>query len=227
MTAEQSSRAAGRAPAPRGRRPGESDVRPVVLAAAAAEFGERGYQGATIRRIAAAAGVDGKLVHYYFGTKEELFRAVIVEAFEVRGFAALLAEAGGGTAAHPASDSSDERLPVGTRFLLGILRALEDPAIGPTFIGLVRNLGTHEESRQLFLRFITEELLERVAPGLPGERGPARLALAGTQVLGIVMARFVVRVPPLVELSAEELALAAGPTIERYLAGDIHFGGWP
>jgi len=60
-----------------GRRGGDSGTREAILAAARARFGELGYDHATIRKIAAAAGVDAALVHHFYGTKEELFAAAM------------------------------------------------------------------------------------------------------------------------------------------------------
>ena len=60
-----------------GRRPGSEDTRGRVLAAAREAFGERGFEGASVRDIAARAGVDPALVHHYFGTKQQLFVAAI------------------------------------------------------------------------------------------------------------------------------------------------------
>ena len=64
-------------PPGRGRRPGNPDTREAVLAAARAAFAERGFDGATIRGIAADAGVDPALVHHYFGSKDKLFLAAV------------------------------------------------------------------------------------------------------------------------------------------------------
>lgn len=84
----------GESSAPRrGPRPTDTAWREQILDAARREFGEHGYQAATVRRIGHAAGVDPKLVHYYFGTKEELFTTTIAETFRARGFPALLAQA--------------------------------------------------------------------------------------------------------------------------------------
>ncbi|QIM16872.1 TetR family transcriptional regulator [Leucobacter insecticola] len=126
-----------------------------ILAAAIAEFGENGYQATTIRKIGLAAGVDTKLVHYYFGTKEDLFTTAIAETFRTQGFPILAASA-------PHNDASSP----GTQYLLTMLRLLEGSGIGPAFLGLIRGLGTHEESRRIFLNFVTQELFARLAPGL-------------------------------------------------------------
>ena len=60
-----------------GRRAGESGTREAILAAARAQFADHGYDGATIRTIAAAAGVDPALVHHFHGSKEKLFAAAM------------------------------------------------------------------------------------------------------------------------------------------------------
>jgi TetR/AcrR family transcriptional regulator len=48
-----------------------------ILAAAEVVFAERGFDGATTAGIAAAAGLPKSNVHYYFATKEQLYRKVI------------------------------------------------------------------------------------------------------------------------------------------------------
>ncbi|SER99397.1 DNA-binding transcriptional regulator, AcrR family [Propionibacterium cyclohexanicum] len=181
-----------------------------ILEAATAQFGEHGYQTTTIRKIAEVAGVDAKLVHYYFGTKENLFSTAIAETFRSRGLPNLLAE----------RSTSGEGSP-GTRYLLAVLTALEDPRVGPAFIGLARGLGTHEESRRIFLRFVSEELIGRLAPQLDSDQAEARVSLAGSQLLGLVIGRYVLKVPPLAELSISQVASTAGPTLDRYILGDL------
>ena len=62
-----------------------------ILAAAEALFAEHGFAGVGVRQIAASAGVNGAMIHYYFGNKENLYVAVIENAAStVRG---LIAEA--------------------------------------------------------------------------------------------------------------------------------------
>ncbi|GAA2516757.1 TetR family transcriptional regulator [Rarobacter incanus] len=187
-----------------------------ILEAATAQFGEHGYQATTIRKVAEAAGVDAKLVHYYFGTKENLFSTAIAETFRSRGFPNLLAERS------TAGDGSP-----GTRYLLAVLTALEDPGMGPAFIGLVRGLGTHEESRRIFLRFVSEELIGRLAPQLGSDHPEVRVSLAGSQLLGLVIGRYVLKVPPLAGLSIGQVASTVGPTIDRYILGDLEWNSEP
>ena len=60
-----------------GRRAGDSGTREAILDAARAQFAEYGYDGATIRGIAAVAAVDPALVHHFYGSKERLFAAAM------------------------------------------------------------------------------------------------------------------------------------------------------
>ncbi|SJN10125.1 Transcriptional regulator, TetR family [Leucobacter sp. 7(1)] len=181
-------------------------MRTQILRAAMTHFAESGYQASTMRGIAAAAGVDAKLVHYYFGSKEALFTAVISEGFRSRGLPDLLVDI------H--HDSGASR---GVGYLRAVLGALEDPEVGPAFLGLVRNLGTHEPSRRIFLSFVTRDVLGVVSPRLPGESPDLRLSLAGSQILGLVVARYVLQVPAIAALSRDELAELVGPTLDSYL----------
>ncbi len=69
------------APKPRQRRRRQADRREEscesILDAAEELFAQRGYHGVTLREIAKASGADTSLLHYYFGTKDALFKAVI------------------------------------------------------------------------------------------------------------------------------------------------------
>lgn len=194
-----------------GRRPGESTARAEILDAAKHEFAHKGYPSATIRGIAKAAGVNTKLVHYYFGTKQDLFATAVAESFRSRGLLEAFADM-----PVPTAGASP-----GTELLRRVLTTLEDTDLGAPFLGLVRNIGTHEESRQLFLRVVSAEVIEQLAPRLPGTHAELRVVLTGSQVLGLVMARYVIGVPALAALTTEEVAAAAGPTIDRYLFGEV------
>lgn len=99
--------------------------------------------------------------------------------------------------------------------------------MGPAIIGLVRSCGTHEESRRIFLRFVREELVGRLAPELDSDHVEERVSLAGSQMLGVVFARYVLKIPPLVDLEIAQVAAAVGPTIDRYIFGDLDWGDNP
>ena len=58
-------------------RPGGADTRKRLLKAAAKEFSERGYKGASLRQICSASGVTTGALYFFFESKEDLFRNVV------------------------------------------------------------------------------------------------------------------------------------------------------
>jgi AcrR family transcriptional regulator len=74
-----------KSPAKRIGRPAGADAdrtRTLILEAALEAFAERGFEGASIREITGAAGVGHNLVHHYFGSKDDLWRATVHHALD-------------------------------------------------------------------------------------------------------------------------------------------------
>jgi len=200
-----------------GRRGGDSGTRNAILAAARKRFAGLGYDGATIRGIAADAGVDPALVHHFFGTKERLFAAAMrlpVVPGELIG-AVLAAPAAG---AGPAGESHGERL------VRGMLGAWDVHEIRDTFLGLLRSAATSEQAMTMLRQFVTDAILGRLsAAARAADPAQARLraALIASQVVGLGVTRYLIGLEPLTEASTDELVAAIGPTLDRYLAGDL------
>ncbi|WP_446216020.1 TetR/AcrR family transcriptional regulator [Micromonospora sp. IBHARD004] len=191
-----------------GRRPGNPDTREAILTAARAAFAERGFDAASIRGIASAAGVDPALVHHYFGTKEELFRTTMNVPIDP---AELLPRvlAGG-------PDGVGQRL---VRTFLGVW---DSPAGAPA-VALLRSAVNNEWTARLMREFLVTQVFRRVLDHLdidPAEL-PLRGSLVATQMLGLAMTRYVVRLEPVASADPETLAAAIGPTVQRYLTGDL------
>lgn len=190
----------------RGPRADAADTRGAVLQAARARFAAHGYDGTRLRDVAADADVDVALVSYFFGSKDGLFAAAMTLPINpARIVEELIAEG---------SDGLGERL---ARTLLGRL----DAAGGGAFVGLVRSAATNEQAAELVRGFVEREVLGRLARSLDAPDPELRAALAGSQVVGMVMARYVVRVRPLVDADPETVAQAIGPTLQRYLTGEL------
>lgn len=203
----------------RGRRPQAASMHSTkdsILSAAQNTFATTGYQNATMREIAAAAGVNAKLVHYYFGTKEDLFARVMSDLFTQGNYLEILLR-GSPSAQANSRDSGKKANTPGTMYIHAILTAMEDPSIGPPLLSIVRNLGSHEPSRKLFLRFITESVIKPFTADFPENAAPLRVALIGSQILGLVQGRYIVQAPPLTQASIPQLAHLVGPNIDRYL----------
>jgi AcrR family transcriptional regulator len=216
-----------------GRRTGDSGTREAILGAARKQFGDHGYAGATIRAIAADAGVDPALVHHFFGTKEGLFAAAM----------SLPLIPGEMIEAALAPGARDPGLSLGEHLARTVLAAWDVTEIRDTFLGLLRTAVTSEQAAAMLREFVTESILGRLA-GVAGTAaagraaradGPAevagtaeadyRAALVASQVLGLALTRYVLGLTPLATASSEDLAAAIGPTLERYLTGEIRLTG--
>ena len=199
-----------------GRRSGDSGTKEAILAAARARFGEVGYDRATIRDIAAAAGVDPALVHHFYGAKERLFAAAMqlpVTPGDVLD-AVLL------PGAPPAGHGLGEHV---VRTVLGIFEVAE---IRSTFLALLRTATTSDQAASMLREFVTENILSRVAQLVPedaaaGGDAEFRATLVGSQVIGLGLARYVLGLEPLARADTSKLAAAIGPALDRYLTGDL------
>lgn len=200
-----------------GRRTGDSGTREAILAAARTRFGDHGYAGATIRAIAADAGVDPALVHHFFGTKERLFAAAM----------RLPVIPGELISAALAPEARDPGRSLGEHLLRTVLSAWAVDEVRETFLGLMRSAVTSEQAAAMLREFATDSILGRLAEavGAADADGSAeanfRAALVASQVLGLALTRYVLGLEPLAAASQDDLAAAIGPTLERYLTGQI------
>jgi AcrR family transcriptional regulator len=190
-----------------GRRPGTDDTRGRILDAAREAFGERGFDGATIRDVAARAGVDAALVHHYFGSKQRLFVAATEMPVD---FA---------TAVPRLLDGPPDRL--GERFVRFILELWEQPRIRPLLLGLIRSATTDPVARAMLRQLLEEGPLLALTAAIDRPDARLRASLAGSQLVGLMLARFVVGVEPLASVDRETVVHVMGPTLQRYLVGDL------
>ncbi len=200
-----------------GRRAGDSGTREAILEAARDQFAENGYDGATIRAIAAVAGVDPALVHHYYGSKERLFAAAMQLPF-------VPSEAI--TAALAPSRRRPGESP-GTHLVRSALGLWEGTEARGALQALLRSALTSDRAAAMLREFVTEAILQPVAAAVGGgdpQSTPFRASLIGSQMLGLAMARYVLQFGPVAAASPEQLATALGPTIDRYLSGDLTVG---
>ncbi len=190
-----------------GRRPGESGTRDAILAAARESFGAAGYGGTTIRGVARTAGVDPALVHHFFGTKEGLFGAAMELPFDPAVFVSdLLADGVEG---------------LGERVVRTFLAVWDGtPGQGP-MLALLRSAVTDEQAADSLRTFLTRVLLTPLAQAAGDDRPQLRANLVASQMVGLAVARYVVRLEPLASAGPDELAPALGSTVDRYLTGTL------
>jgi AcrR family transcriptional regulator len=175
-----------------GRRPGRSGTREAILAAAGRHFAQHGYDRASLRGIAAEAGVDQKLIAHFFGSKQQLFVAAVGLPF-----------------------NPGEVLPT---VLAGVL---EQPELHQRLTGVVRAAASEPEVARMLREFLGRELFAPAAELLGSEDGAFRANLVGSQIVGLVMARYVIAIEPLASMPPQAVAAAIAPTLQRYLLGPV------
>lgn len=193
-------------PRRRGRpRGGESGARERILQAAVEEFGEHGYDPATIRGIAARAGVDSALVHHYFGTKADLFAEAV------------------GAPMRPDLDVpamlAGPRDRLGEQIVRYVLEAWERPDVRKRGVVLMRSALGNRLATPLLAAFLSRELIGRIAAELGTPDAELRAGLVASQVAGILVARHVLKLPAVAAASVDELVERIAPNVQRYLTG--------
>ncbi|QLL07626.1 TetR family transcriptional regulator [Mycobacterium vicinigordonae] len=179
-------------------RDGET-TRSTILATARSQFGTHGFERTTIRSVAAVAGVDPALVMHYFGSKAELFAAA--SRFDIT-FPDL--------SGVPPNHLADVLVP-----MFVSVWGSEGP-----FLPLLRAAATNPVAADAML----EVFVDRVAPALAAvvpDRAAERAALVGAQVLGLATARYVLRLPALVEMDDAILTEWLRPVLAHYLTGSV------
>lgn len=194
-------------PTPRRRRGrprgGASGARERIVDAAVDEFAEFGYDAATMRGIAARAGVDSALVHHYFGTKADLFSETVGAPLRPDvDIPAML-------------DAPREHL--GESIVRYVLEAWERPDVRKRGELLLRSAIGNRLTTPLLAGFLSRELIGRIATALDVDDAELRAGLVASQVAGLLVARYVLRLPAVASASVDELVARVGPTVQRYL----------
>lgn len=185
-----------------GRRSGTTRTREEIAVAARAQFAELGYERATFRGIAAAAGVDPALVVHFFGSKDELFREVMQLPPAISDALAAIAE--------------EPRDHMGRRLAELLIGALEGPATRPIVLGRIRSASSHPDAAALVRETVTRDL-SRLTGAITDDRPETRAVLVGAHFVGLALARYIVLVEPLASMPAAEVIELAAPAFQRFL----------
>jgi AcrR family transcriptional regulator len=200
----------------RGRRQGEPVSRDAVLAAAKQRFATEGYEKTTLRAIAADAHVDPSMVLYLFGSKEALFRESLRLILDPDVLVAALI-----------GDTRDQP-DIGTRMVRTYLRMWETPDTAASMRAMLQSATSNADAHDAFRGFMQNYVLTAVSSVLGGdERARLRAMLAASQLVGTAMLRYIIEVPPLSTLSADEVVALIAPTVTRYLTADADELGLP
>lgn len=188
----------------RGRRPAGEDTRALILEAASAQFAEHGYDKASGRAIARAAGVDPGLVRHYFASKAELFAAAVMP-----------------TGINPLARVSELADAGPEVFAEGIVRTVlevwDSPSgrkrLRPIFAGLV----SADPKLRFFREFFVRQVFGAAVSRLGADHAPERVSLMAAQLVGVLVARVLLQIEPLASMDREAVVRAVAPSMHRYL----------
>jgi AcrR family transcriptional regulator len=178
-----------------GMRRSSAETKAVILAAARERFAEAGFERATIRAIAADANIDPSMVMRYFGNKDQLFAAAADFDLDFPDLSGVEADQ------------------LGAALVAHFMNRWErDDAL----VVLLRSSTTNTEAAQRMQQIFAAQLMPEIAKVNAAE--PARSAgLIATQMLGLALCRYVLKLPPVVAMSRDEVVSWLGPTCQRYL----------
>jgi AcrR family transcriptional regulator len=188
-----------------GRRPGNPDTKAAILAAAKDEFSAKGFDRTSMRGIAKAAGVDPALVHHYFDSKDDLLLASLGVPFDPRQVVPLVTSGG--------VDGLGERII--TRFL----SIWDDDELRPPLLALVKASTTSDTAAELLRDGVVRMVLDPISAVIASDDAAVRAQCVASQLLGVVMARYVVRLEPFASLPASALVPRVGRMLQGYIDG--------
>lgn len=187
----------------RGRPPGGSDARDRLLAAASSQFLSRGYAGATIRSVAAEAGVNPALINYHFGSKEALFTAVLD-----------LVVSPGRVIDHVAAQGPDR---FAARLLDTALRLWDTPHVQAQVRAVVVTFHSESSTHALFRDYVENQVITRLADAVGGAGARERASAAAAVMVGAFLTRYVLQIQPLAGMRRSEAVRHLTPALQSSL----------
>jgi len=193
-----------------GRRPGNSGSREAILDAATRLFAEHGYVATSLRAIAAEAGVDAALIIHFFGTKAKLLTAAVKWPFDPE--------------AEMERVSARGRRHAGEELVRLVVRTWDREGDRNAIMTLLRAAAVEPAAAELMRAFIQHDLFPPLMRRLRPSHPELRAGLASSQLMGLGIARYVLRIAPLAEMSEDEVVSWVAPNIQRYLTGPAPAG---
>ncbi|MGW4101133.1 TetR/AcrR family transcriptional regulator [Mycobacterium sp. NPDC004974] len=174
-----------------------------IIDAAREHFMRAGYERATVRGIATDAGVDVAMVYYFFGNKEGLFNASVLDTPQhpLHQLALLLDE---GTA------------DIGARLVRDVVQRWDAASFDPLLM-VFRSAGVQPLARKLLHDSLAGPVAQRVATEFGVDDAELRVELVTVHLVGLAFARYQLKIEPMASAGVDELVAWMGPTVQRYL----------
>jgi AcrR family transcriptional regulator len=174
-----------------------------ILKAAQQLFAEQGYERATVREIAARAAIDPAMVIRYFGSKEGLFARAT--AFDLR---------------LPDLTVIAKR-DIGDTLIAHFLEVWEGSLSNGSLISLLRAAASNEDAAGAIRAIFGGQVVPMLARVAPPAELPLRAGLVATQIMGLAITRYILKVPPVVAMDRSQIVRMLGPTMQRYVVGSL------
>ncbi len=177
-----------------------------ILQVAQQQFAKFPYEQVTTRSIAAEVGIDAAMIHRYFGSKEGLFAAIVENGIRIENLSKQMAQV-------PVEHLGEAIV----RYGIGLWSS---PQAKPLMALLRRTLAEdpHAIYRVLFPRF--EEIISRKSR-FSLEEIQVRVGLCFSQMLGFILARYLIEVESITELNTEQAVQIIAPVLQNYLTGSL------
>ena len=190
-----------------GRRRGATTTRALIEDAAQKQFAEHGYDRTSIRSIAKLAGVDPALVTHFFGTKWELFLAVVELPLDPPTLIETVV-------------TGDQAL-AGQRLAAAMVDILDDECRRRPMLSMIRAATSEPAAAVLVREFLTRNVLQPIAERLDASDAEYRAGLVMSQIVGFTMARYIVAMEPLANQPNDKVVADLAVTFQRYLRGEL------
>lgn len=195
------------APSKRGPKRGRGVLPARIVAVARSSFAEHGYASTSMRSIANTAGVDPRLVGYYFSSKRALLDACLIPP---AGFLEGVARA-----------SSSDLATRGRSLVRFLLSSWEQPASAEVLSAILLTAAHEPIALERLRQIIRGSLVNAVATNLSDDERVLRGGLIATQMLGLAMTRYVWRIEPIASLPDNDVLDYIAPAIQRYLTDEL------
>lgn len=176
-------------------------TRAAIVEAAREIFAEQGYEGTTVRAIAERAVIDPAMIIRYFGGKDGLF--AVASKVELG-----LQNINFGTAGSS-----------GAAIVRHFLDLWEGKGQAMGLVILLRAAATNDSAADRIREIFAEQVLPAAERLGDPSTAPVRAGMAISQLFGLALCRYILKLPPVAGMSRDEVVSHLAPVIEQHLSG--------
>ena len=191
-------------PAPSaGKTPKSQRTQAAILQAAQELFATQGYERTTVRDVAARAAIDPAMVMRYFGSKEGLFARATAFDLQLPDLSQI------------------PRARIGATLVAHFVEIWEGARSNGSLISLLRAAASSDDAANAIRTIFGGQVVPMLARVVPPAELFVRAGLVATQIMGLAVTRYILKVPPVVAMDRAELVKLLGPTMQRYVVGKL------